>query len=412
MGESKLMNDYSTSVKRSMLEFIIEFLNWRRFIFKVTIAGTVIAIIIAFLIPKQYITFTSVRGAASTGQNLSSLLQSSLSSRFGGLANFVTPEGGGQVDYLIAIINSRTVQDAMIEKFGLRQRYGTEKIEDTREVLKSNTVIKRDLLAEIVSIGVYDEDAKTATDMSNYYVEMLNKIYTDVNSQAATNNRENLEMRYKQTERELSGLEDSLRIFQEKYGIYEITIQTEAAIKAAATLKAEILMKEVELGVKSKMLSQDSPELSQLKMGINQLDKAFREMIYGSNQQSSGTIFIPFAKTPSLGLAYLRLYRDVQIHSELLKVLIPLIEQSRLQEKRETPSLVVIDRAIVPEKKSKPMRMLIVFVGFVVSFIFGCLISLMIDYLARIKRNRPQEYEKVRLIYDILHSDLQFWRKR
>ncbi len=407
-----MQEDKTVGPTQAMLDFLVALLKWRKFIFGVTIVGTILAIIIAFLIPKTYITVATVRGAPSGGLNVGSLLQSSGGlSGLGALGSLAMPQSGGQSDYLIAILESRLVQDAMIEKFDLKRRYKTDKIEDTRDALKGNTVIGRNVFAEIVSIGVYDEDPRVAADLTNFYVEMLNKVYTEINSQTARNNRENLEIRYNQTRLSLSLLEDSLRTFQEEHGVYSISAQTEAAVKSAASLKSELLLKEVELGVKRKVLGSDSPEITRLVVEIDQLNKAFNEMITGGGGSKKGDIFIPFAETPSVGLSYARLFRDVQIQTELEKVLLPLLEQARLQEQRETPSIAVIDKGVVPTKKSKPPRMLIALIGLLSSFILSSVVALMVEHLHNVKATNPERYEKIELIYDTIARDVRFWRR-
>ena len=328
-------------------------------------------------------------------------------SGLGALANFALPQGGGQIDYLVAIINSRLVQDAVIEKFNLKLRYKTEAIEDTREALKGHTVIVRNVLAEIVSIGSDDEDPKVAADLTNSFVDLLNKAYTDLNSQVGKNSREHLEIRYNQTKLYLSTLEDSLRTFEEKYGVYNITAQTEAAIKSAASLKSEITLKEIELGVKEKMFDSEAPDIVRLKLETAQMNKSFDEMIHGDDKKLSENIFIPFAKAPSLGLVYLRLFREIEIQTELVKVLLPLLEQARLQEKRETPSLLVIDRGMVPEKKSKPFRSLIVLIGFVAFLSVSCVAVMMVEHLQNVKVKNPERYGKIEMIYNTIIVDLQ-----
>ncbi len=400
------------SSKSMALDFALKFLKWRSFIAKATIAGTAIACIIAFLIPKEYISFASVRGSVSDF-SLSKILESSgAASGLGALANFAMPQSSGQLDYIIAILNSNELQDVMIKRFNLKHRYKTLFIEDTRGALKARTEIRRDVLAEVVYIGIYDENPDTAMVMTNFCVDLLNRSYNQLNSQAALNNRENLEARYKRTFAELTSLEDSLRNFENEYGVYNIQAQTEAAIKSAASLRTEIMLKEIELHVKEGVLGKDAPEIRQMEDELQQLNKSFNELIEGDNSARSNDIFIPFSKTPKIGLDYLRLFRNVEIHTALIKMLVPMLEQARLEEKRETPSLVVIDRATLPEKKSKPQRMIIVLVGFVVSLFFCLAIVLMVEHLRETKEYNPERYSKLLALYSTLKSDLTFWRKK
>ncbi len=401
------------NAKQSIFDILLQFLKWRWVILKFTLGGTVLAVAIALLWPKEYLSFCSFRGPSGGGSQLGSLMRSSGAlASLGPLADFAMPQGGGQTDYLLAILNSHTVLDGMIDKFDLRHRYGLKTIEDVREALKSRTEIRRDALAELVAVGVYDEDSVVATDMSNSYVGFANKLFTAMNSQAARNNREEIERRYDQVMKELKDVEDSLRSFQETHGVYEITTQTDAAIQSAAALQAQITQKEIELGVKERTLGSESPEVSTLILELSQLRKRLEGMVRPQGRPKAGQLFIPFDEVPSVGLTYLRLFRQVQIHSELIKALVPMLEQAKLQEKRESPSLVVMDKALVPEKKSRPLRFLIVLIGMFGSFALVCLYVLLVEHLERVQVRNPQRYGQLKMLYQTLAQDVTFWKRR
>jgi uncharacterized protein involved in exopolysaccharide biosynthesis len=77
---------------------------------------------------------------------------------------------------------------------------------------------------------------------------------------------------------------------------------------------------------------------------------------------------------PEIIMGYLRLQRELEIQNKILTTLIPLFEQAKLQEKKDTPSLLIIDYPNVPDKKAKPKRLIIVgasgFLGFVSIYIY------------------------------------------
>jgi tyrosine-protein kinase Etk/Wzc len=243
--------------------------------------------------------------------------------------------------------------------------------------------------------------------MTNYYIYILNKVYTSVNEQSARNNREHLENRYKETLDELSRYEDSLKLFQQKYGVYDIETQTSAAIKATAELKSQILLKEVEVGVKKKIYGNNSEEIRILSSELEQLNKKVEEMFDGNNDQTITSVFIPFKKAPQLGLQYIRLYRNVKIYNELIKVIVPMLEQARLQEKRESPSIVIVDKATMPEKKGRPKRSV-----YVIGIFFGLLTISSIyiflsEHLHNVKIHDPLRFQQLTLFSKVLKGDIR-----
>jgi uncharacterized protein involved in exopolysaccharide biosynthesis len=61
-------------------------------------------------------------------------------------------------------------------------------------------------------------------------------------------------------------------------------------------------------------------------------------------------------------LAYFRLFRRVEIGNKLLEFIIPLYEQAKFEEKKDTPILQVIDDAVPPLKKAYPQRLFLTLV--------------------------------------------------
>ncbi|MDR3625187.1 MAG: GNVR domain-containing protein, partial [Ignavibacteriaceae bacterium] len=87
--------------------------------------------------------------------------------------------------------------------------------------------------------------------------------------------------------------------------------------------------------------------------------------------KSSLNLFIPFEKIPETGIKYVRLTRDYEIQTKLMEFIYPIFEQAKIQEQEDIPAVLVVDKAVPPEKKSAPKRLLIVAVTFFLSFIFS-----------------------------------------
>jgi tyrosine-protein kinase Etk/Wzc len=63
---------------------------------------------------------------------------------------------------------------------------------------------------------------------------------------------------------------------------------------------------------------------------------------------------------PALALEYVRKQREVKYHEVLFELIAKQYEIARLDESREAPLLQIVDRALVPDKKSGPPRTLLV----------------------------------------------------
>lgn len=96
--------------------------------------------------------------------------------------------------------------------------------------------------------------------------------------QNAKGNREFIEERYKKNQTDLVAAEDSLRAFQKRSGIIAMPEQTEASIKAAAEITAQLAFKVVQIGVLRKTQSYDNPEVMAAQIEVEELKNKISQM--------------------------------------------------------------------------------------------------------------------------------------
>jgi capsule polysaccharide export protein KpsE/RkpR len=350
-----------------MWRYLYILIKWRKFLILNFIIITVIGIIIALIYPRWY------KATASVVPPKKMDIMSELGSFMREFIPIIGGIGAGQdptMTYL-AILNSRTAMEKVIHKFNLFQVYeiSDSSMEDAVKTLRGNTEFIVDENG-VLHISVYDRDPVRAAQMANYFVDVLNEINIKLNMEEARNNRIIIEKRYRQNLADLKAAEDTLKKFQEKYGIYYLPEQTKAAISAAAELEAQIKLEEVKLGVLKRQLGEDAPEVKLAELKIDELKKKLMEMKIGEeelkNEQSG--LFVPFKDIPELGIAYLRLYRNYEIQNKLLEFIYPLYEQAKLEEQKNVPTILVLDKAVPPERKAKPRRLLIMLIVYLIGF--------------------------------------------
>jgi len=350
--------------------------KWRRFIVINVLVITLIAVIVVLLLPVQYKATATVMaprksdifgGLGALGQSVREF------------APFLRSLGGNQPPLFtyLAILNSRTAMERVVNKFNLIKVYGIKdsSMEKAVRKLRGNTDFEIDENGVLV-INVYDEDRQRAADMANYFVDVLNEINIKLNIEEARNNRIVIERRYLQNLADLKSAEDTLKKFQEKYGIYYLPEQTKAAVEAAAELEARIIAEEIKLGILQRQLGEDASEVKTAKIQIEEMRKRLNQMKEGNNKlRNEMSLFVPFKNMPELGLQYLRLYRDYEIQNKLLEFIVPLYEQAKIEEQKNVPVVQVLDRAVPPERKARPFRTLIVLSVFASSFILFVMIA-------------------------------------
>lgn len=395
----------------TIIEFLSIVTKYRKFISRFVLSATLITIVVAFLMPKWYKSTASVfpaekadifglEGISSLAKNLSpakALLGSN-------------PEA----DRYMAILKSATVLNDVIQKFDLVHVYDITSYpgEKTVKELLNNTEFTVEQEGNL-TITVYDKDPQRAADMANYFVEMLNKTNTELQVQNARGNKEFIEQRYRKNQVDLAAAEDSLRSFQKKYGIIAMPEQTEASIKAAAEITGQLALKEVQMGVLRRTQSSDNPTVTAAQIEIEEFRNKLSQMNgVGANASKDLKVFVPFSKIPDLGVEYVRRFREVEIQYKILQFITPLYEQAKVEERRQTPSVIVLDRAGPAERKAKPKIGLWALIALVASSLVAILVVFLLELNNRLRHRYALEYGGV---LSELRSDwfgLRIWNKR
>jgi len=280
---------------------------------------------------------------------------------------------------LQAILTSQRVMGAIVNRFDLQELYGSSTFEKAVAELQSHTEIAISQEGVSIEIKVFDTDRQRATDLANAFIEMLNEVFIDLSVSEAKANREFLEKRFVENKNDLQSAEIELREFQEKEGVYSVTDQLKSAVEVASMISAQIALKEVQLGVLKSNATASNVLRIQFERELTALKKQLASMKDGS-ENDSHAIFPPFARAPEIGLEYLRKFREVEIQTKLLELLYPLYEQARIEEQRNTPSVLVLDRPFPASRHSKPKRMIILLAIILGTFLIVVLVSFGREY--------------------------------
>jgi len=398
----------------SMIDFLSVLTKYRKFISRFIVICTVGTLVIALLLPKWYKSTASVFPAEKADllgglEGIASLAKSFSPSKALSSLNS-NPES----DRYLAILKSGTVFKAVIQKFDLVNVYGITSYpgEKTVKELLDNVEFKAEDEGNI-TITVYDREPQRAANMANYFVEMLNNTNTELQVQNARGNRQFIEERYKKNLTDLATAEDSLKLFQKKYGVVAMPEQMEASIKAAAEITGQLTLREVQANVLRRTQSTDNPSLIATQIEIDELRKKISQMNEGTNiSKDEMKVFVPFNKIPDLGSEYIRWFRDVEIQYKILQFLTPLFEQAKVEENRQTPSVLILDKAAPAERKAKPKVSLYTLLAFVISTMASLFVVFICEGIIRVRDVDPMKFDA---IVSFLRSDwfgLRFGREK
>jgi tyrosine-protein kinase Etk/Wzc len=70
----------------------------------------------------------------------------------------------------------------------------------------------------------------------------------------------------------------------------------------------------------------------------------------------------------------------VQYYEQLYVLLVKLYESAKLDEARDSAVIQVVDKAVVPAKKAKPKRLLIIILSVFVGFFLSVVAAFVIDF--------------------------------
>lgn len=124
-------------------------------------------------------------------------------------------------------------------------------------------------------------------------------------------------------------------------------------------LKAQIAAKEVQARAMRSFATERNPDVRLLQEELSGL-RAQLAVAERQAQGGNGNIQVATQKVPEAALSYIREYRKVKYSETIFELLAKQYEAAKLDEARSASVIQVVDRATVPEKKSSPIRSLIV----------------------------------------------------
>jgi uncharacterized protein involved in exopolysaccharide biosynthesis len=278
----------------------------------------------------------------------------------------------------VGIVESDSVQDALIEKFQLKRLYHDSKIEDARKDLAARTDVTEDRKSGIISIGVTDHDPKRAAAMAQSYVDELDRLVAQVSTSSARRERLFLEERLHDVKASLDGASRKFSEFASKNTAIDIPAQGKAMVEAAASLQGELIAAESQLRGLQAIYTDQNVRVKALRARIAELHAQLDKLggqndDASSSDDSAGTSLYPsIRKLPLLGVTYFDLYRETKIQETVYELLTQQYELAKVQEAKEIPSVKVLDAALVPTKKSFPPRLLLMALSTAAAFLMCC----------------------------------------
>jgi uncharacterized protein involved in exopolysaccharide biosynthesis len=350
----------------------------RKLLGKCIAAGAALSILIALLIPSQYVSTTRLMppdSASGAGMAILAGLAGKTGSAIGSFGADLLGMNTS-ADLFAGVLQSRTVQDQLITKFDLHHVYGESRWVDARKELTRQTDISIDHKSGILTIRVTDHAPKRAAAMAQEYVAQLNDVVTQLNTSSAHRERVFLEARLEQVKAELESAEKDFSHFASKNGAIDIKEQGKAMLEASAMLEGQFIAAQTELQGLRQIYTDQNVRVRAVQARVNELQRQLAKM--GGKTETDDVapskedeLYPSLRRLPLLGVTYADLYRRMKVEEAIFETLTQQFEIAKVQEAKEVPSVKVLDSPEIPEKKSFPPRTLLVLLGALLAFALG-----------------------------------------
>ena len=362
-------------------------------------AGLLISTLVAFLIPKSYTSTTQLMPPDSQSPSGMAMM-AAMAAKTGGLAgvagDLLGLKSSGAL--FVGVLRSQTSQDRLVEQFDLRKVYGARLVMDARLKLDENTSISEDKKSGIITISVTDHDPQRAAALANAYVDQLNALVSELSTSSARREREFLEDRLKVAKKDLDDASNQFAQFSSKNGTLDIQQEGKAMLDAAGTIAGELIAAQSQLEGLRQIYTDNNSRVRALNARVVELRRQLEKLggtqgntekpsqtsaltkdqagyssatqaVDPSAAKAGGGLPYPTLKSlPLLGAKYGDYYRRAKIQETVFELLTQQYELAKVQEVKETPSVKVLDPGRIPERKSFPPRLAIMFLGTFLAF--------------------------------------------
>lgn len=333
------MNKRKKQYYFELVDVMAFMVKWRKHLIIVSVSAAVLSIIFSgpwIIKPKFKSTAVFY---PSTNNSISSALLTDSRVRSKDPLEF-----GEQVaaQQYVQLLESDYLKSKVIQNFNLAEHYKIKPDDKERnfklgKMYAKNISVKKTPYASI-EVDVLDEDPKVAADVANGIIAILDSVKTEVQKRVATQALQIIENEYKRKEQEINQIKTSIQSLGAK-GVYDFAEQSKAITELAGK----------------------NGSLEFIRKQQNALSE------YGAEAQS--------------------LQNTLILQVEQLNELKKKLDQAKIDVTETLSNVFIIQTATPAERKTYPIRSVIVLVSTLGAFVFACIVLLFIEKLRNSKNN-------------------------
>lgn len=301
------------------------FYKWRKVIIAVTILSFISSAVVAWLIPEKFKSTVILFPAPSV--SISKSLMSQNSSSQSDLLQFGEED---DMERMLQVLNSEEIRERIVNKYKLSEHYGIEKDDRFKRTLlrqeyDDNIQFKKTEFMS-VKIEVLDRNAQMASNIANDIAALYDSTMTRMKSERAM---------------------DAFNIIKREYGYFQKEID----------IKEDSLHKLMQLGV------------NDYESQADRLNEALGKAIVEGNTAAAAALAEKVKILSTYGTAYMSLRDNLYRMREQSNLLKEKYDQAKVDAEQHLPEKFVVDRAFAAEKKSYPVRWIIIVVSTLITLI-------------------------------------------
>ncbi|HEY4797561.1 MAG TPA: Wzz/FepE/Etk N-terminal domain-containing protein [Bacteroidia bacterium] len=305
------------------------FYKWRKAIIAVGVLAVISSTTVAFMIPEKYKSTVILFPATSV--SISKSLMSQNPSSNADLLHFGEED---DMERMLQVLNSEEIRDRIVKKYKLEEHYGIEKDNKYRKTLlrqeyDDNILFKKTEFMS-VKIEVLDRDPQIASYIANDIASLYDSSMVRMKRSRAEDAFRIVEREYKLLQQEIIGKEDSLHKLM-LLGVNDYESQAE------------------------------------------RLNEALGKAIVEGKTAAAAELEQKIKTLSAYGTAYMGLRDNLYRMREQLNILKDKYEEAKVDAQQSISEKFVVDKAFPAEKKSYPVRWIIIVVATLASLIIAVL---------------------------------------
>jgi len=384
------MESKSNSFLFSFMTFLNTCFHWKKALIFTVLITAILTSVIMLIVPKTFTSYAQIfptRGQQIQGMN----------SNIGSfIASGLLGSTDSDVGLLASLLQSNALLNHLIDKFDLFNIYNQELRQEIRRALQKDFSVSltdngaflielRQKTSWLSSKDESDITRKRSQEMLSEVISFIDEKNVELKTQSARYQREFLEKKFNEESQRFNNLQDSLVKFQNEFGVFSYEDQVRSAVSLIIEMKSQILTNEAEI-YSLERISPKSSVLDELRIKNNAVKEQLKKIERRDVDGISDMLIPDLKETPKISVQQQRFIYEIVMRYELLKFVGSQLEQARIQEAKDTPTIQIIDEPSYPEKRTFPQRTKTVLIAMIAVFLLTILIINMIETITQHSR--------------------------